>query len=79
MAGDVIPKKIAVDVDDDGVVGEDREFTEDSVKTGGPFKQSKSGNATAADLKNSLRRFLSKQGMACLCNLNLLQRLRKRC
>ncbi len=47
-------------------------------KTGGPFKQSKSGNATAADLKNSLKRFLSKQGMACLCNLKLLQRLRKR-
>ncbi|KAL3153685.1 hypothetical protein ABBQ32_013285 [Trebouxia sp. C0010 RCD-2024] len=30
------------------VIGEDREFTEDSVKTGGPFKQSKSGNATVA-------------------------------
>ncbi|KAL3153670.1 hypothetical protein ABBQ32_013271 [Trebouxia sp. C0010 RCD-2024] len=49
-----------VNVDDDGVVGEDREFAEDSVKTGGPFKQSKSGNATAADLKDSLRRFLGK-------------------
>lgn len=67
-----------VNVDHDRVVGEDREFTEDSVKTGGPFKRSKSGNATAAELKNSLRRFLSKQGMACLCNLKLLQRLRKR-
>ena len=41
-----------VNLDHDRVVGEDREFTEDSVKTGGPFKQSKSGNATAADLKN---------------------------
>ena len=49
-----------MNVDDDGVVGEDREFTEDSVKTGGPFKQSKSGNATAADLQDSLRRFLGK-------------------
>jgi len=72
-----------VNVDDDRVAGEDREFTEDYVKTGGPFKQSKSGNATAADLKDSLRRFLSKQGMACLCNLKCfegcLQRLRKRC
>ena len=62
-----------MNVDHDRVVGEDREFTEDSVKTGGPFKQSKSGNAIAADLKN-----ISKQGMACLCNLKLLQRLRKR-
>jgi hypothetical protein len=68
-----------VNVDHDRMVGEDREFTEDSVKTGGPFNQGKSGNATAADLKNSLRRFLSKQGMACLYNLKLLQRLRKRC
>ncbi len=69
-----------VNVDHDRVVGEDREFTEeDSVKPGGPFKQGKSGKATAADLKNSLKRFLSKQGMACLCNLKLLQRLRKRC
>ena len=49
-----------VNVDHDRVVGEDREFTGDSVKTGGPFKQSKSGNATAADLKDSLRRFLGK-------------------
>ncbi len=58
-------------------------LTEDSAKTGGPFKQSKSGNATAADLKDSLRRFLSKQGMACLrnskCFRGCLQRLRKRC
>ena len=29
-------------------------LTEDSVKTGGPFKQSKSGNATAADLQDGL-------------------------
>ena len=67
-----------MNVDHDRVVGEDREFTDDSVKTGGPFKQSKSGNAIAADLKNSLMRFLGKQGMACLCNLKLLQRLLKR-
>ncbi|DBA90271.1 TPA: hypothetical protein ACH3X1_003561 [Trebouxia sp. C0004] len=53
-----------VNVDHNRVIGEDPVFTEDSVKTGGPFKQSKSGNATAADLKNSLRRFLSKRGMA---------------
>ena len=35
-------------------------LTEDSVKNGGPFKQSKSGKATAANLKDSLRRFLGK-------------------
>ena len=29
-------------------------LTVDSVKTGGPFKQSKSGNATAADLQDGL-------------------------
>ena len=29
-------------------------LSEDSVKTGGPFKQSKSGNATAADLQDGL-------------------------
>ena len=52
-----------VNVDHDRVVGrlclrEARivSLTEDSVKTGGPFKQSKSGNAIAADLKDSLRR-----------------------
>ena len=37
-----------VNVNHNRVIGEDREFTEDSVKTGRPFKQSKSGNATAA-------------------------------
>ena len=54
-----------VNVDHDRLVGEDCEFTEDSVKTGGPFNQGKSGNATAADLKNSLRRFLSKHLQYC--------------
>ena len=34
--------------------------TEDSLKTGGLFKQRESGNATAADLKDNLRRFLGK-------------------
>ena len=46
-------------VDRDTVTGESRDISE-HIKTGGPFKQSKSGNATAADLKDSLRRFLGK-------------------
>ena len=36
-------------------------LTEDSVKTGGPFKQSKSGNATAADLQDGLTQTSNQQ------------------
>ena len=39
--------------------GQALDFSEDFVKVQGSFKHSKSGNVTAADLKDGLRRFLS--------------------
>ncbi len=56
----LLSEYLQVNVDHDAVTGEDLDFTEDYVKTGGLFKHSKTGNATAADLKDGLRRFLSK-------------------
>ena len=46
-------------VDHDPTTGQAIDFSEDFVKVQGGFKHSKSGNATAADLKDGLRRFLS--------------------
>ena len=45
-------------IDHDPATGQALDFTQDYVKLDGTFKHSKSGNATAADFKDGLRRFL---------------------